>query len=127
MGLVVVHVHDAVLHLWRGVQAHGQVGVRRGRDARQARRGEDGSRTGGQQRKVQRKAAALAGLGFDLDRALVGAHQAMHHSQAQARALAHGLGGEKGHEDFACHIVWDDVAVIADLQLEEGRRGALSG
>ena len=60
-----------------------------------------------------------------------GKRELLHHQnlagEGEPYAGALWLGGEKGNEDFACHIVWDDVAVIADLQLEEGRRGALSG
>ena len=49
--------------------------------------------------KVQREPAALAGRALHVHPAFVRAHHAMHHGQAQARALAHGLGGEEGLED----------------------------
>ena len=73
-------------------------------------------------RKVQRKACALAWGAVHVNGTAVGAHHAMHYRQAQARALAHRLGGEKRLKNARQRGTVHAGAAVAHLQGHVGPR-----
>ena len=88
--LVVIHIHDMVAALCARL-LH-----RRGRSRRRGQWQGGGCRVVVRGHgKIQREPAPMAWRTVHIYRALMGAHHAMHHRQAQPCALAHGLGGEK--------------------------------
>ena len=82
-------------------------------------------------RKIQLEPAALAGFAVRDDRAFVRLHDAMHHRQAQPRALACRLGGKERLEDPPLRRCIHAVSGVADhdaciparpqVQIEPGR------
>ena len=65
------------------------------------------------------KVGALALLGFEAERAVVAlGDDVVAEREAQARALAGGLGGEKGLKDFLAHGFGDAGAVVAHPDLD---------
>ncbi len=50
-------------------------------------------------------------------------HDAQHHGQAQARALAHGLGREEGFEHAALHRLVHAAAIVDHAQAQRGLAG----
>jgi hypothetical protein len=57
----------------------------------------------------------FTGTGLDADVALMGAHDALHDIQAQARSLSHWLGSEKRLENAVPDFGGDARAVISEF------------
>eukprot|EP01137_Pigoraptor_chileana_P011214 Opistho-2@61729 len=73
------------------------------------------------------EAAAPARLAVHRDGAMVGQHDAVHHGQTQARALAGRLGGKEGFEQVDAGVGVHTAAIILHPQMGPGPRARHAG